>query len=56
MDCSNNVVDVDEDFLTVHLKYDGNYNLAVCSDCGHGLPSEWISKHFKDIHKLAVHP
>jgi hypothetical protein len=46
----------DEDELAKYLKYDGGYDLAVCIDCGHGLPLEWIAKHFKDVHKLAVNP
>lgn len=45
----------DDDDITKYLKYDGTYNLAVCIGCGHGLPLEWIRKHFKDVHKLAVH-
>jgi hypothetical protein len=44
----------DEDQLAKFLKYDGMYNLAVCIECGYGLPLEWIGKHFKDIHSLAV--
>jgi hypothetical protein len=48
-------VDVDtEDELVKSLKYDGFYNLAVCVSCRHGLPLEWITKHFKDVHKLSV--
>jgi hypothetical protein len=46
----------DEDPLREFLKYDGIYDLAVCLDCGHGLPLEWIVKHFKDVHKIIVRP
>jgi hypothetical protein len=54
--CIDVPVDLDdENEIIKQLKYDGEYNLAVCVDCGHGLPLEWIGKHFKDIHKLAVH-
>jgi hypothetical protein len=48
-------VDLDEENdLVKYLKYDSAYNLAVCIDCGYGLPLEWIAKHFKDVHKVKV--
>jgi hypothetical protein len=52
----DNLVDLDdEDELIKSLKFDGAYNLAICIDCGYGLPLEWIETHFKDIHKLTVY-
>ena len=49
------LVDVDEeDLLVQHLRYDGNYNIAVCTKCEYGLPREWIAPHFKKAHKLSV--
>jgi hypothetical protein len=49
------IVDVDEeDLLVQYLRYDGNYNIAVCIKCEYGLPQEWIAPHFKNIHKLSV--
>jgi hypothetical protein len=51
-DCT---VDIDEeDLLVEFLRYDGEYNLAVCTKCEYGLPKEWIAPHFKSIHKLSV--
>jgi hypothetical protein len=48
-------VDIDEEDLIVEsLKYDGEYNLAVCIKCEYALPREWIAPHFKKIHKLSV--
>ena len=48
-------VEVDEEDLIVQcLRYDGEYNLAVCTKCEYGLPQEWIVPHFKNIHKLSV--
>jgi hypothetical protein len=44
----------EEDLLVQSLKYDGEYNLAVCIKCEYGLPREWIVSHFKSIHKLSV--
>ena len=44
----------EEDVLVHHLRYDGNYNLAVCIECQHALPMEWIKTHFKDSHKIKV--
>jgi hypothetical protein len=44
----------DEDQFVKFLRHDGIYNVAVCIECGHGLPLEWIGKHFKDIHSLVV--
>jgi hypothetical protein len=50
------IVDVDEeDLLVEYLRYDGNYNLAVCIECNYALPSEWIHNHFKDSHKVKVY-
>ena len=43
-----------DDALVEYLRYDGEYNLAVCIKCEYGLPREWIASHFKKIHKLAV--
>jgi len=49
------IVDVDEeDLLVQYLRYDGNYDLAVCIKCEYALPLEWIAPHFKTIHKLSV--
>ena len=49
------IVDVDEEDLLVQcLRYDGEYNLAVCIKCEYGLPQEWIAPHFKNVHKLSV--
>jgi len=51
----NFTVDIDEeDLLVQHLRYDGEYNLAICIKCEYGLPKEWIAPHFKNIHKLSV--
>jgi hypothetical protein len=48
-------VDVDEeDSLVQYLRYDGEYNLAVCIECEYALPLEWIAPHFKKVHKLSV--
>jgi len=48
-------VDVDEeDLLVQYLRYDSDYNLAVCIQCEHALPREWIAPHFKNSHKLSV--
>ena len=48
-------MDVDEeDWLVQHLRYDDNYNIAVCTKCEYGLPREWIEPHFKKAHKLSV--
>jgi len=48
-------VDIDkEDLLVQYVKYDGEYNLAVCTKCEYGLPQEWIEPHFKNVHKLSV--
>jgi len=44
----------EEDLLVQSLKYDGEYNLAVCIKCEYGLPREWIASHFKKVHKLSV--
>ena len=50
------ILDVDEDDLLVeYLRYDGDYNLAVCIKCNYALPSEWIRNHFKDSHKVKVY-
>ena len=39
-------VDVDEeDLLVQYLRYDGDYNLAVCIECEYALPQEWIAPH-----------
>jgi hypothetical protein len=43
-----------EDVLVENLRYDGDYNLAVCIECEYALPLEWIKKHFKDGHKVKV--
>ena len=52
---TNFTVEVDEeDLLVQYLRYDGNYDLAVCIECEYGLPLEWIAPHFKNIHKLSV--
>jgi len=52
---ANVIVDVDEeDLLVQYLRYDGEYNLAVCIKCEHALPQEWIAPHFKNSHKLSV--
>jgi len=52
---TNCIVDIDEEDLIVEsLKYDGEYNLAVCIKCEYALPREWIAPHFKKIHKLSV--
>jgi len=52
---TDSLVDVDEeDLLVQHLRYDGNYNIAVCTKCEYGLPREWIEPHFKKAHKLSV--
>jgi hypothetical protein len=52
---SNFLVDVDEeDLLVQYLRYDGNYNLAVCIECKYALPFEWIHGHFKKSHKVKV--
>ena len=49
------IVDVDEeDLLVQYLRYDGEYNLAICIKCEHALPQEWIAPHFKNSHKLSV--
>jgi len=49
------IVDVnEEDLIVQYLRYDGEYNLAVCTKCEYGLPHEWIAPHFKSIHKLSV--
>jgi len=40
-----------EDVFVEYLRYDGEYNLAVCMDCKYALPREWIHKHFRDCHK-----
>jgi hypothetical protein len=51
-DCT---VDIDEeDLLVQYLRYDGEYNLAVCIKCEYALPMEWIAPHFKKTHKLSV--
>jgi hypothetical protein len=49
-------VDIDEeDLLVQYLRYDGEYNLAICIKCEYALPSEWIAPHFKGtVHKLSV--
>ena len=45
----------EEDTLVKCLRFDGEYNLAVCIECEYALPSEWIAPHFKGtIHKLLV--
>jgi hypothetical protein len=44
----------EEDILVKSLRYDGEYNLAVCIDCEYALPLEWIKKHFVDRHKVKV--
>ena len=52
---TNSIVDIDEEDLIVqYLRYDGEYNLAVCIKCEYGLPREWIASHFKKVHKLSV--
>jgi uncharacterized protein YlaI len=52
---ANYKVQVDnEDPLAKKLRYDGIFNLAVCTDCSYALPSEWIEKHFKDVHNIPV--
>jgi len=49
-------VDVDElDLLGQYLRYDGQYNLAICVECKYGLPLEWIHNHFKKVHKVKVY-
>jgi hypothetical protein len=49
-------VDVDEeDLLVQYLRYDGEYNLAVCIECKYALPLEWIHNHFKKSHKIKVY-
>ena len=48
-------VDIDEeDLLVQYLRYDGEYNSAICIECEYALPREWIAPHFKRIHKLLV--
>jgi hypothetical protein len=56
MEKADFIVDVDEeDLLVQYLRYDGEYNLAVCIQCKYALPSEWIAPHFKGtVHKLSV--
>jgi len=50
------IVDVDEQGLLVqYLKYDSDYNLAVCIECKYALPLEWIHNHFKKSHKVKVY-
>ena len=50
------LVEVDElDLLGQYLRYDGEYNLAICVECKYGLPLEWIHKHFKKVHKVKVY-
>jgi len=42
------IVDVDEeDLLVQYLRYDGDYNLAVCIECEYALPLEWICTTFQ---------
>ena len=49
-------MDIDEDDLLVqHLRYDGDYNLAVCMECEYALPLEWIRGHFNVRHKVKVY-
>ena len=49
-------MDVDEeDVLVKCLRFDGDYNLAVCIECEYALPLEWIQKHFNDKHKVKVY-
>jgi hypothetical protein len=43
-----------EDPLIDILRYDSTYQLAICVGCEFALPLEWITKHFKDTHKLMV--
>jgi len=45
----------DEDLLVQSLRYDGDYNLAVCIECKYALPLEWIRKHFNDKHNVKVY-
>lgn len=50
------IVNVDEeDSLVQSLRYDGEYNLAVCIECKYALPLEWIRKHFSDKHNVKVY-
>jgi len=50
------IVDIDEeDLLVQYLKYDGEYNLAICIECRYALPLEWIHNHFKKSHKVKVY-
>ena len=50
------IVDFDEeDTLVRYLRYDGDYNLAVCIECEYALPLEWIHKHFNDKHNVKVY-
>jgi len=49
------LVDVNElDLLGQYLRYDGEYNLAICVECKYALPLEWIHNHFKKSHKVKV--
>ena len=50
------IVDVEEeDLLIQYLRYDGDYNLAICIECEYALPLEWIRKHFQDKHNIKVY-
>ena len=45
----------EEDEIVENLRYDSDYNLAVCLGCQYALPLEWINKHFKNNHKVKVY-
>lgn len=52
---TNASVSIDkENDLMEYLRYDGIHQLAVCVKCEFALPMEWVRKHFKDHHKIAV--
>jgi Orsellinic acid/F9775 biosynthesis cluster protein D len=45
--------DVGMDVLNpIPIRVDGLYNLVVCTDCGIGLPYEWVSGHFRHQHRI----
>jgi len=34
-----------------YLKYNPDFQLAICTSCQHGIPSNYVLRHFKKHHK-----